>query len=180
VSLSGGGDCIAFTSSSDDLVSGGYGSVFGHVFLHALGGSCPPAPVVSGLSVTHKRFAVGGPVTAISARANRPPRGTAFTFTLSEAASTRIAISHTVPGHRARRHAACKPGRRGRKHNCSVVVVVVTLTRAQTQQGANVVPFSGRYGRHRLAPGKYTATVTAVNAAGAVSAPSSVAFTVVR
>ena len=42
-SLSGNGECVAFDSQSDDLVSGGYGSDFEHIFLHALSGACPAA-----------------------------------------------------------------------------------------------------------------------------------------
>jgi hypothetical protein len=184
-SLSGNGDCLAFDSSSDNLVTGGYGSDFEHVFLHALNGACPqpaappPAPVISKLSVTNKRFALGPKATALSARAKKPPRGTTFKFTLSEAASTRIVITEKRKGHRKSRRQACKPARRGQKRNCSLTLTVLTLVRAHTAAGANAVAFSGRYGHKHLATGTYRATLTATSAAGKRSRSRSVSFAVV-
>jgi hypothetical protein len=162
-SISGNGDCVAFDSSSDDLVSGGYSSDFNHVFLHALNGACPPVvappptPTITKLSVTHKRFALGAKATALTASHKRkpPPRGTTFKFKLNVAASTRIVIT--------------------RKHK-----TLLTLVRKHTRAGANSVAFSGRYGKKHLAPGTYTATVTATGAAGKRSKPRSVKFTVVK
>lgn len=161
-SLSGNGACLAFYSQSDDLVSGGYGSDFYHVYLHALSSACPPpapvpapAPVVTKLSVTHKRFALGAKATALSARRRRTPRGTAFKFTLNEAARTKIVIT----------------GKHGK--------VLLTLVRKHTHKGANKVAFSGRYRHKHLANGTYKATITATNAAGKRSKPRSVKFTVV-
>jgi Tol biopolymer transport system component len=169
-SISGNGDCVAFDSSSDDLVAGGYSSDFEHVFLHALNGACPPVavppptPAITKLSVTHKRFAVGSKATALTAshkhkhKHKPPPRGTTFKFKLSITASTRIVIT--------RKH----------KHK-----TLLTLVRKHTRAGANAVAFSGRYGKKKhLAPGTYTAAVTATTAAGKNSKPRSVTFTVVE
>ncbi len=203
-SLSGNGDCIAFESTSDDLVSGGYGSDFEHVFLHALGAACPavaispgppPAPpgapldktppVIGRFELTHKRFAVGARPTAISAarkakqkKPKQPVRGTSFNFTLSEAASVHIAITQTVAGHRASAGKSCAVARRGQKHNCSRTLILLTLVRAHGGAGANAIAFSGRFGKSRLAKGAYTATITATDAANNRSAPRSAAFTV--
>ena len=88
-------------------------------------------------------------------------RGSAFVFSLSEDARTRIAVARaTLTGRRA--------GAR--------FVRVGTLTRARTRQGINRVAFTGRIGTRRLAPGRYRATVRAVDAAGNRSAPRRVPF----
>jgi Tol biopolymer transport system component len=163
-SISGNGDCVAFGSNSDDLVAGGYSSVFDHVFLHALNGACPPSalpprpPVIKKLSLTNKRFALGTKPTAVFAASHKHKRvrhGTTFVITLSVTASTRIVIS--------------------RKHR-----TVLTLVRAGAHAGVNLVPFSGRWDhKKKLAAGSYRATVTATNAGGR-SKPRSVTFTVIR
>ena len=40
-SLNHDGSCVVFVSASDDLVSGGYGPDFSHIFLRALSADCP-------------------------------------------------------------------------------------------------------------------------------------------
>jgi hypothetical protein len=183
-SLSANGACVAFSSISDNLVSPSYGSDFSHAFLHALSSACPVSapdrtpPVISHLTVNHKRFRLGASSTAISA--GRAPRGTTFRFTLSENATTRITITKQIKGHRKTRHSACRAARRHQKRNCTRAIAIVTLIRAHTAKGANAVAFSGRFGRKHLTPGSYTATLTATDAAGNRSKPRSVSFTVVR
>ena len=49
---------------------------------------------------------------------------------------------------------------------------------AAALQGANKVVFTGRIGRRALAPSSYRATVTAKDAAGNVSKPSTASFTI--
>ena len=107
--------------------------------------------------------------------------GTAFRITLSEAATTRIAITQKVRGHQVggKGKQRCKPARRHQKRNCTRVVAVVTLTRAKTKKGKNTIPFSGRFGKKRLAKGPYTATATATDAAGSKSKPRKAQFTVI-
>jgi Tol biopolymer transport system component len=191
-SLSGNGACVAFMSTSDDLVAGGYGSDFEHVFLHALSAACPTVPpvpdttppTISDLKVTHRRFAVGSKPTALSAarRRKKPKKvahGTAFKFSLSEAATTRIVITEKRKGHRAGSKRPCKAPRGRQKLNCTRTITLLTLVRAHTAAGANTVAFSGRYGRKRLAKGTYKATVTATDPSNNVSEARSVTFTVV-
>jgi hypothetical protein len=55
---------------------------------------------------------------------------------------------------------------------------VGVLKRAMEAMGADRVPFSGQLGSRALAPGAYTATLTARNAAGR-SRPVTLAFVVV-
>ena len=46
--------------------------------------------------------------------------------------------------------------------------------------GRNRVAFSGRVGRHTLRPGRYRATLTAIDATGSRSKARAVAFRIVR
>jgi DNA-binding beta-propeller fold protein YncE len=85
------------------------------------------------------------------------PKGGSFTYTLDAPARVEIAIAR----HR-------------KKHPRTVG----TLVRAG-QAGTNTVPFTGRIGRKALRPGRYDATMTATNAAGA-SSPRTASFRIVR
>jgi hypothetical protein len=64
------------------------------------------------------------------------------------------------------------------KH-CTRTLTVGTLTRANAQQGADSLAFSGRIGAKPLAPGKYRAVLTA-SAGGLTSAAVTLSLTVVR
>jgi hypothetical protein len=55
-----------------------------------------------------------------------------------------------------------------------------TLVRFGAGPGAMAIPFSGRIGAAALAPGTYTATVTAIDGSGNRSRPATLALTVVR
>jgi hypothetical protein len=148
------------------------------------GGSSPtpgPArdatpPALSHVSLTRKRFAVAAARTALSARA---ARGTALRFTLSEAATVRIAFERVLPGRRAGH--SCRPATRrtAGKPRCTRYVAAGTLTR-RAGAGAARATFSGRVGAKALRPGRYRLRVVATDAAGNASASATVAFTVVR
>lgn len=124
-----------------------------------------PAPQLSALKLTRKRFAVG--------------RGTAFTYTLSEPASVTITIERSLPGRLVGRRCS-KPSRKlARRRRCTRFVAQGKVTGAGAE-GANTTRFTGRIGKRALRPGGYRATLRARDAAGNVSLPSGVAFTVVR
>jgi hypothetical protein len=147
------------------------------------GGAGGGAPKLTGVRVTHKRFRVGKAPTAVSAAKHpaKAPVGTSFVFTLSAQARVQIAISQQAAGLR-RGRACVKPTpklRRGHARRCTRQVKMGTLIRANQPHGTDSVPFSGRIGRRPLSPGRYTAKLTADNAAGR-SGPVTVSFTVVR
>ncbi len=122
------------------------------------GGGQPGVKVVSisGLLMTHRRFAVARATSAVSARA---PRGTAFRYTLSGAATVRIAIGRVVIArHKRTTH------------------TLIVLTRRDAA-GAEATSFSGRTRTKTLGPGTYVASVTASNSAGK-SAARTISFTV--
>ena len=108
-----------------------------------------------------RRFRVGHAKTARSARRRPAPRGTAFRFRLSEAATVSIKIERALPGRKVGRK--CRPeSRRLRKRKrCTRYVRKATLTRRKRKAGANTVSFSGRIGRRPLRAGRYRVTVSA-------------------
>jgi hypothetical protein len=109
------------------------------------------APLITGLGLSNKTFAVGRASTAIAALA----RGTKLRYSLSEAAKVTVTIK------RVRGRTAGKLMRGGVK-------------------GANAIKFSGRIGKRALKPGRYQAVITAVDAAGNRSAAKRVNFRVVK
>jgi Tol biopolymer transport system component len=195
VSVSPDGHCAAVNSKSPDVLATGNPSPdFDHVYLIAVGADCPPVsaggpgpgggagatdttpPAIAKLRMLRKRFAVGKRRTAKVAK--RAKRGSAFLFSLSEDARTSIAIARALPGRR--KGGRCVKPRKGLKRRCTRYVVVATLTRTRTKLGANRVAFSGRIGARKLKPGRYRATVGAVDAAGNRAKAKRVTFRVVR
>jgi hypothetical protein len=143
----------------------------------------PTAPRITGARLTHKRFRVSKRATAISARATRRPAplGTSFRFTLTSAATVRIAIAHTVGGLRKGRSCVAPTAtlKRAHAHACGRTVTLGTLTRRNQPASSRSVAFSGRIGRTVLKPGRYVATIAATNAGGSAT-PVRLVFTVTR
>lgn len=137
-----------------------------------------PPPVIAGASLTHKRFRVAAQRTAVATKA---PLGTTFRFTLSVPGSMQIDITRSAPGLRSGRTCVAPSARLRRSHarRCRRAISAGTLTRSHELKGPNSVPFSGRLGRRALGPGAYTATLTA-HGSGGLSAPTALAFTVVK
>jgi hypothetical protein len=109
------------------------------------------APLITGLGLTNKTFAVGRAQTAIAALA----RGTKLRYSLSEAAKVTVKIQRV-----------------------STRRIVGKLTRNGVK-GANTIKFSGRIGSKALKPGRYRAVLAAIDAAGNRSSASRVSFRVV-
>jgi DNA-binding beta-propeller fold protein YncE len=114
-------------------------------------------PAITGLSLTHRRFAVA------SAKAPVVRRGTAFRYTLSEAARIRIRIER----------------RKRRKRGGKVRFRSLGSVRAKGRSGRNRTPFNGRLRGRKLKPGAYRATAVATDSAGGRSKPRRVGFRVV-
>jgi len=177
------GTCFAFNSRSNDLVSGGYGPTYFHVYLHAFGADCPATgagnarPVASRFRMTHRKFAVArGRTRAVAGR--RVPRGTKFKFRLSENATSTITIHRMLPGRKKGKR--CVKPRRGLRKRCTRFVRAAKLVRRNTKQGANTVAYTGRIRKKALKPGRYRATLVAKDSAGLRSKPRRLRFRVVR
>ncbi len=140
----------------------------------------PGPPGLTRLSLTNRRFVVGSAATPTVAGRRRTPRGTTFRFGLSEDASAVFTIQRRLPGRRVGRR--CRPPSRKlrKRRKCTRYVRRGALTRGNLSAGTNAVPFSGRIGKKKLAPGSYRVVVVATDRAGNRSRPAIARFTVVR
>lgn len=129
------------------------------------------APSLTRLSLTNKRFVV----RRVGRR--RTPIGTRFRFGLSEAARVRITLARRTVGRRVGTRCVAPNRTNRRRKRCTRFVPAGTLTR-QSKLGLNSIAFSGRFGKRRLKPGAYRATIVATDAAGNTSAPRRLKFTV--
>jgi hypothetical protein len=187
--ISGDGNCIAFQTNADNLVTMPPGTDHSRVVSRALRGDCPfgpvaaappppaadtTAPVISGLRLAPTRFRAGARVQA--ARRGRTAIGSRLRFSLSEAGRVRIRVGARLPGRRVgKRCVARRPGAKGRA--CIRFVRKGTLS-APGKLGANTVAVTGRVARKLLVRGRYRGTITAVDAAGNRSAPRTFTFTI--
>jgi hypothetical protein len=144
-------------------------------------------PVISGVSLTHRVFAVGPAPTPTSAQrlAPRPKRGTTLRYTLSEDAAVYVAIGRKRPG--LLRAGRCQPvtGAKGRRlrrrrpgRRCVALKPIAIFTRSGVA-GANSFRFSGRIGTHALRPGRFRLAMNAIDTAGNSSAAHALGFRVV-
>jgi len=139
------------------------------------------APGVRSFGVLNNPFAVSGaktPTFGFSA-AKKHRKGTAFTYTLSEAATVRIVITQRRSGRR--QGIRCVAPRRSlrKKAKCTMIIRKGTLTRV-SKAGANRVAFSGRIASKALSPGTYSATITATDTAKNTSGPKTISFKIVK
>ena len=137
------------------------------------------APAVLSFGMTHRVFAVQAASAAVAGRRRRPPRGTVFRFSLTEAASARIEIQRARPGRRSRGRCRKPSARLRARRRCTRWVRVGALGR-QAAAGGTRVPFSGRLRRRALRLGRYRAVLVATDAAGNRSRARRVGFRVVR
>jgi hypothetical protein len=116
----------------------------------------PPArPVVSNFKQSHSRWRGGTSLATISAKRKRPPVGTTFTLTLSQAGTVKLVFTQ------------------GKKTKGTLSM--------SAKKGKRTIKFQGRLSRkRRLALGRYTVTLTATNAHHATSTPKRLSFTIVR
>ena len=134
------------------------------------------APVLSGLTMTNRRFKVGKGATAISAATKI---GTTFRFSVTEAGTASLVIARADKGRKKGKSCVKPTAKLKKAAKCTRYVKVGTLKR-KTTVGVNRVAFTGRIGTKALKAAKYRLTVTAVDAAGNKSGASRTTFTVVK
>jgi alpha-tubulin suppressor-like RCC1 family protein len=136
-------------------------------------------PVLSGLSMLRRTFAVAPGPTATDAR-RLTPRGSSFRFTLSEPATVAILVERRRTGRRV--GARCVAVARGNRNRprCTRYTRAGLLTRRNLAAGRRTVAFTGRIGRRALALGAYRATLTPTDAAGLGGTARRIAFTIKR
>jgi hypothetical protein len=110
-----------------------------------------PPRVLSGLRAAPSSFAV-----------RKGKRGgTVLRFTLSAAATLKLALTREVAGHRSgARCVAGAPGRGSKAKRCTALRGAGSVT-LHGRAGANAIAFTGKVGKRALAVGRYHATATA-------------------
>jgi hypothetical protein len=123
------------------------------------------APKLSAVRLTKRSFVAG--------------KGTAFRLTTSEAGTLRIVVTKPAKGRKV--GARCKPQTKSnrRRKACTYAKVVTTIRRSAAA-GPVSLAFSGKVSGRKLAKGRYTATFVVTDAAGNVSKPVSLLFTIKR
>jgi hypothetical protein len=142
----------------------------------------PPPNAPPGLTMVSMTNSVFAPVAARAAgaaRARNVKRGTRFRYLLSEAATVSIVIDRRARGRRAGKRCV-KPTRRNAGHRKCKRWVRVGRLRATEQAGRQSTPFTGRFGKRALAPGRYRARISAKDVLGARSTERRLAFRIVR
>lgn len=139
-----------------------------------------PAPDVAGYRLTNSTFVVaGGSTPKAAAKTKKHRKGTTFRYTLSEAATVKIALAERRAGRRRGERCVAPTRRLRHDRKCTRILVKGTLTRV-SHQGANSVAFSGRIGSRALTPGSYQATLTATDPAKNTSQAQTLVFRIVK
>jgi Domain of unknown function (DUF4394) len=135
-----------------------------------------PPPGLSAVSLQRRTFAAAG---VRRTTRKRVARGTTFRFTLSESAKVRIAFKRRTGGRRVGGKCLAPTRARRNRRACTRYVAVGSIS-ASGIAGPNSVKFSGRLKGRPLAVGSYRATLTATDAAGQRSGPTTLRFSIVR
>jgi len=149
----------------------------------------PPAPVLapfapvftSGPTQSTSVWRAGNAVAHLSSKkAQKPPVGTKFAFGLNEAATVQFSFARVSAGRFVGGKCTKESKGNARKKKCSVSRAAGALS-VSARQGNNAVQFQGVLSAtSKLTPGKYTVTITAVNATGQKSATKTLSFTIVK
>jgi PKD repeat protein len=133
------------------------------------------APTITAVGQSHRVWREGSKLARIS-RTHRPPVGTVFSLALDQQATVRFSFTRERPMAKSR----CRAKKPPSKANCRRGEQVGTFS-FTGHEGVSKVSFQGRVSAaKKLAPGNYTLTIAATNAAGQQSAPSSLSFTIAQ
>ncbi len=139
----------------------------------------PPAPTITSLRQSAKRWREGNRLPRISRNA-KPPVGTTFSFSLNERAAVTMSFTRVVSGRVV--GGKCVAGDRRNQHRRACKHTVAAASVSFTGRlGASHFAFQGRISRHkRLNPGLYTLILSATNSVGVRSTPVSLSFRIVK
>lgn len=105
------------------------------------------------------------------------PKGSALTFTLSEAATVKVQVLASRPGRKVK--GSCVAPSRSNRHKAACHRSLRRGTLGYTAPaGASRFAFNGRVAGHALKPGSYQLSAIATDAAGDGSAPAKTAFSI--
>jgi len=127
-----------------------------------------PPPTLSAVAEAHRVWRDGTRGASIARRRSRAPLGTAFSFSLDQAASVTLTFTQAVHGRRVGHRCLAQS-----RHNRRQLVL-------PGHPGHDRVAFQGVLSRGRkLGPGSYAVRIGAINAAGR-SQSFSLSFAIVR
>jgi hypothetical protein len=133
---------------------------------------------LSGVSQSRRRWGLGVKLASF-ASARKPPVGTTFRFTLSEAAIVRFAFDQLFPGRMVNGKCVAQTARNRSPKACTRTVSSGSLS-FSARAGVHALVFQGRLTqRSKLSSGNYTVTITATNPVGQQAAKT-LSFTIVN
>jgi hypothetical protein len=136
------------------------------------------APAIAGVAQSNQRWREEGE-TLMATRRPAVPLGTTFSFALDEPASVSLVFTQDVKGRRVKGRCLAQIQTNRHEPACARTVTRGVLTLAG-HTGANRISFDGRLAHAgRLAPGSYTALITATSADGRRSPAARLSFTIV-
>jgi hypothetical protein len=137
-------------------------------------------PTITGASQSHNVWREGRGLARMSRNRRQPPIGTTFSFSVNENARVSLAFTQVVDGREVKGQCIAQTMQNRESRSCKRTVTRGTLSFGATA-GRNSLSFQGHLSRQSsLKPGRYLVTITAVNAAGERSSPTSLAFTIVK
>lgn len=137
----------------------------------------PVAPALTALKQSHRLWREGNKRARFS-RAQQPPVGTKYSFTLNEAAQVRFVFRQLLSGRRTSNGCVAPTARNHGNHHCTRVRVRGVLSFAATSSGAHRLFFDGRLPTRRLPPGTYSLAIAAA-AGGLRSGVQTLGFRIV-
>ena len=147
----------------------------------------PPPPTITAVHQSRRIWRDGSRLAQISRRRahkqaekKATPVGTTFSFVANEQVSVTFSFSRHLPGRTVAKQCVARTRKNAKHRGCERLVAAGALSLAGSS-GTNTVAFQGRISSaKRLAPGRYTLTITAANSVGAASPPESLSFTIVK
>ncbi|HET7048024.1 MAG TPA: hypothetical protein VFI54_07120, partial [Solirubrobacteraceae bacterium] len=141
----------------------------------------PPAaalPVLRSLKLVPNLFAVVSRDAPKQRKRTRIALGTSIRFRLSLPARVSFTIVRQQPGRRSGKRCLPAHGKVPRRKRCTRLIKAGSFAR-NAKRGADRISFSGRIGRHALAPGSYLLRAIPIDASHHRGATRSASFTVV-
>jgi len=143
-------------------------------------GSATSAPVkivagstkiaIGSLTQAHRKWAE-------KKRKHGPPIGTSFTYTLNAPATATLEFQTKTKGRKVKHKCVAQNKKNKHAPSCTLIIIAGTIKHTSTA-GKNTITFTGKIGRHKLAPGKYTLVLAAHNSTG--TATKTLTFTITR
>lgn len=137
-----------------------------------------PPPTVTSVKFSNKTFAIDKKIAALTAAA-KPKKGTKISFTLSEAASVKLAFQSKSKGRTSGTKCVKETSKNRSAKKCTLLKTVATA-KLSGVAGANSKKFGGRVGKKTLAVGSYQLVISATDAGGNSATAKAVPFTIVK